>query len=248
MGLRKSGVLRLLIIIPNFMALTLAFIIVGVSVDILLNTVDKYKINGVFVKKVYATAATFVGAGTALGFVSFLAIYGTFANNRRILIAYSIIMSILLPLEVGTGVWALMSQNEIKADLSQELSEHLNTYDGKDWNNSHINLVQYHLNCCGVQDYTDWKNNTKWTNINSDSFHLVPSSCCNKLGKETYQCDVNTKKNEASVMEGCLLRIWGRWEVFRIMSFSIFCVQVTMLPGTFYLVKMIKQGKTKELY
>ena len=24
-------------------------------------------------------------------------------------------------------------------------------------------------------------------------------------------------------MEGCLLRIWGRWEVFRIMSFSIFC-------------------------
>ena len=187
MGVRKTGVLKLLILIPNFLGIILGMAMIGVSLEVLINTVDKYQIVGDFKQKIRTTSALSLSAGLVLSMVSFLAIYGTLKDNRLTLLTYIVLMSVILPLEVASGTWALLAKDGIKTDLKHHLMQEMSEYNGSiSWFNTEIVRVQYHLKCCGVDDYKDWKNATQWTMGGKHSF--VPSSCCGIDGSETWNC------------------------------------------------------------
>ena len=218
---------------------------VGISTDVLINTVDKYKIVGTSKQKIHAMAALILSAGLVLGIVSFLAIYGTLKNNRRTLIAYTMIMSVIIPLEIASGSWAFVAQNDIKTELKDHLNNEMSEYDGStSSNNTAINQIQYHMKCCGVDGYLDWNDTLKAKKWRTDGF-ILPSSCCNIKGNEKSECDVEEVKKLHNKI-GCFHKIWKRSSVFGLLSVFVFCVQILMFPGVMCLVKVIKEGKTIE--
>ena len=246
MGLIRTRALKLFIIIPNFLGIILAILMVGISTDVLINTVDKYRIVGTSKQKMRAMAALLLSAGLVLGIVSFLAIYGTLKNNRSMLVTYYMIMSIILPLEISSGIWAFVAQNDIKTELKDHLNNQMSKYDGStSWNNTEIIRIQYHMKCCGVDDYLDWNDTLKAMKWPTD-ISTFPSSCCNVKGNEKWECDEEEVK-ESSNTNGCFYKIWKRSSVFGLLSVCVFCVQIFMFPGMICLVKMIKEGKTSEL-
>ena len=97
-------------------------------------------------------------AGIILGVVSSLAIIATFKNQRKLFTGYIISVSLLLPLEIGTGVQLLLSGPKIRSELKEYLEDEMKQYDGSNSMKNSITMqIQYHLKCCGVDGYTDWE-------------------------------------------------------------------------------------------
>ena len=98
-GLRKTGVLKLFILIPNIFGTILAMVMFGVGLVGIVN-VGKFSIEGSFRKRVYNYLFMIIlMAGIILGIVSSLAIIATFKNHRKLFITYIITVSVICHLK-----------------------------------------------------------------------------------------------------------------------------------------------------
>ena len=244
-GLRKTGALKLFILIPNIFGIILAIAMFGVGL-VGIVSVGKFSMEGSFKNRVYSYVfITILMAGILLGIISSLAIIATFKNHRKLFIVYIIAMALVLPLEIGSGAQLLVSEPTIKSELKDNLEDAMNQYDGSNsMKNSIIIRIQYHLKCCGVNGYTDWEvqeKASKWSNRK-----LVPDSCCGIKENENGKCKSDRKFSSLS-KDGCFKEVLDFMNR-PILAVTIICVQFLMLPGSVLLAKAIKDGKTKELF
>ena len=132
-GFRKTGALKLFILIPNVFGTILAIDIFGAGLVGIVN-VEKFSTEGSFRKRVYNYVFMIIlMAGIVLGIVSSLAVIAS---------------------------WATLCNfgPKIKSELKDYLEDEMNQYDGSNsTKNSIIIQIQYHLKCCGVNGYTDWE-------------------------------------------------------------------------------------------
>ena len=95
--------------------------------------------------------------------------------------AYSVILLIILLAQFGTGITAFVMKDDLKNAIDNNMVEGMDNY-GKDayggvtetWD-----FVQSELDCCGVNNYTDWWEMEGWEK------GMVPDSCCKVVGKNS---------------------------------------------------------------
>ena len=254
MGLRKTGVIKLLIIVPNALGVILGLVMLGISAYTLAPLgIDTYPLTGKFEKELRFSAIGFLFAGIFLSVVSFLAVYATIKNNRTMLMIYAILISIMLTVELATVIGLLVMENQKKVQLQSawidEMNEHKRSkYELKLKNSSYnaFDKVQSHLKCCGITSPDEWKNNTIEGIKNRTSMNLPPS-CCKQKG-----CDRECKEGGCSKTlyyeEPCLDKIWRPVTAFKSLSFSVVAVHVFMIPGAIFLQMAIRAGKTDEVF
>ena len=252
MGLRKAGVIKLLIIVTNALGVILGLVMLGISAYTLAPLgIDTYPLTGKFEKELRFSAIGFLFAGIFLSVVSFLAVYATIKNNRTMLMIYAILISIMLTVELATVIGLLVMENQEKGQLQSawiyEMNEHKRSkYELKNSSYNAFDKVQSHLKCCGITSPDEWKNKTI-EGINIRTSMNLPPSCCKQKG-----CDRECKEGGCSKIlyyeEPCLDKIWRPVTAFKLLSFSVVAVHVFMIPGAIFLQMAIRAGKTDELF
>ncbi|XP_071767629.1 leukocyte surface antigen CD53-like [Centroberyx gerrardi] len=102
-------------------------------------------------------------SGIIITCVSFLGFLGALKENRCLLLTFFLLLFILMLVELTAACLLLVYENKIGAWVEKDLTNGLtrnSTAISKDWD-----LVQVTLDCCGVHNYSDWRNG-------------VPDSCC----------------------------------------------------------------------
>ncbi|ETE61293.1 Tetraspanin-3, partial [Ophiophagus hannah] len=148
--------------------------------------------------------------------------YDPFLQNRDallppiIIIAVAVVMLVigivgccatLRESKIGLGVFLVIilliftaeMATFIMAEFHDSMSKAFAAYDGKSENSHSVDYLQNELQCCGIQNYTDWTG-TKW--FNTIGNHTFPRSCC-KQGPTFNNCTGQLSEKHLLNTQGC---------------------------------------------
>ncbi|XP_019613969.1 PREDICTED: CD63 antigen-like [Branchiostoma belcheri] len=115
--------------------------------------------------------------GLIICVVTVVGCYGAEKDNVYLLKAYAGILSILLLLTLIGGILGFQMRGKLRSRIKEDLMDFL-----RGWNPSNrkaFDLVQKKLQCCGVENYTEWENSGfPQQKLNGSSGLSVPGSCC----------------------------------------------------------------------
>ncbi|PVD33518.1 hypothetical protein C0Q70_04774 [Pomacea canaliculata] len=139
-----------------------------------------------------SASALCITAGAIVLVVGFLGCCGAFLENQCMLVGYFVMVLLIFTMEVTAGCLGFLKKDELRNVIHQELllsiqqnyqsdetvekeSVYHSTSDKNkpdDWFRV-IDGLQSELQCCGVNNFTDWYNIKAWPNEQK-----VPDSCC----------------------------------------------------------------------
>ncbi|XP_048727193.1 tetraspanin-4 isoform X2 [Ostrea edulis] len=127
----------------------------------------------------FLTAASLVIiAGTITLVIGFVGCCGAIAENKCMMVVYFIFVLIIFGLEVAATALILSYQNDIKTAIKEEMLYSLEYSSDSSVHSQKregivrlIDTIQTDLQCCGVNNYTDWYGV-------GDQSKQVRSSCC----------------------------------------------------------------------
>ncbi|XP_030647500.1 leukocyte surface antigen CD53-like [Chanos chanos] len=106
--------------------------------------------------------------GIIITCVSFLGFMGSLKENRCLLISFFSLLFLLMLAEFTMACTLLVYEDKVNEFLLTDLQKSLNTsksMGGRNRTKHDWDILQDKLNCCGIQNVTDWKLN-------------IPDSCC----------------------------------------------------------------------
>ncbi|RVE67465.1 hypothetical protein OJAV_G00103140 [Oryzias javanicus] len=126
------------------------------------------------------TNAPYVLIGTGAIIVIF-GLFGCFATCRGspwMLKLYAMFLTLVFLAELVAGISGFIFRHEIKAVMGTAYANAVKSYNDTNTLSSALDTIQRTLHCCGVKNYTDWKDSPYF---NSKG---IPRSCC----KENSNC------------------------------------------------------------
>ncbi|KAA8588748.1 tetraspanin-6 [Etheostoma spectabile] len=134
-----------------------------------------------------STNAPYVLIGTGAVIVIF-GLFGCFATCRGspwMLKLYAMFLTLVFLAELVAGVSGFIFRHEIKAKLGVAYDRAVKSYNSTDSSSTAVDAIQRTLHCCGVNNYTDWRD-TAYFEKNG-----IPASCC----KDNTNCSPETLKD-----------------------------------------------------
>ena len=139
-----------------------------------------------------------MGVGLLITLVYFLGCCGAFFKNPCLLYSFSVILGLIVVAEVGIGVSLFMFGGKASRIVAEEMKNALDKYNttstGIPINTPltvGIDKIQTSFQCCGVNNYTDWKE-TPYFNTTKQ---LAPASCCNTTGISVAKCSKSLEED-----------------------------------------------------
>jgi len=125
----------------------------------------------------FNTPILLVVVGCLIFIVTFFGCCGAIKEHYCMTMTFSLLLGLIFILEIGAGIAAYMLRSEVDTIIDAKMVKSMKNYGqpGYDGVTRTWNMVQHDLNCCGAQEYMDWKNTTFSQVTAPDS---VPDSCC----------------------------------------------------------------------
>jgi len=125
----------------------------------------------------FNTPILLVVVGCLIFIVTFFGCCGAIKEHYCMTMTFSLLLGLIFILEIGAGIAAYMLRAEVDTIIDANMVKSMKNYGqpGYDGVTRTWNMVQHDLNCCGAQEYMDWKNTTFSQVTAPDS---VPDSCC----------------------------------------------------------------------
>jgi tetraspanin-4 len=122
-----------------------------------------------------------IGAGVLILVIGFFGCCGAIMENQCMLLTYFILVILIFLLEIVASVLAFVFRNEIDNRVKKELLEGIrkkwvplvSSGQGEEGLTEGWAYVQQQLECCGVNNYTDWYKINAWSTVDK-----VPPECC----------------------------------------------------------------------
>ncbi|XP_066305333.1 CD151 antigen-like [Branchiostoma lanceolatum] len=116
--------------------------------------------------------------GLIICVVTVVGCYGAEKDNVYLLKAYAGFLLILLLLTLIGGILAFKMRSQLRSRIQEDLMDFLTGW--KPANRKAFDLVQKKLQCCGVDNYTEWENSgfPQQQSSNGSNGMSVPGSCC----------------------------------------------------------------------
>ncbi|XP_075442347.1 tetraspanin-36-like isoform X2 [Ascaphus truei] len=172
LGVFTSKVFLLLLSLV-FLASAAGLGYVGVQVVITYKNFDQ------FLADTYAMLAAVVimCMAVVMFIVGLLGCCATLQESSKGMGCFLFLISIIFAAGVAACILGLVFKEKIKPIVEKNMKDVLLKYDGINVKSMAINYLQQQLQCCGVQNRTDWMS-TPWY-LSSKNFS-VPVSCCKK--------------------------------------------------------------------
>lgn len=124
--------------------------------------------------------------------ITSLAIAATYRENVFVLRLYMIILTLIVVMNLVTGVTFLIFSGKITQTITEKLQgRYITDYFEDDLVRSVYDTLQSGYKCCGIKDYNDWNSNPYFnctsTTSSSSLKCLVPASCCIGYTSKTNQ-------------------------------------------------------------
>ncbi|KAJ8401605.1 hypothetical protein AAFF_G00379220 [Aldrovandia affinis] len=119
-------------------------------------------------------AAIIIGVAVVMFVIGTVGCCATLRESKVGLGFFLVIILVILVAEVTAFVFGFIYRSRIKGDLEKTMSDVFQKYDGQSSETRAVDYLQKQLQCCGVQNYTDWTRTTWFSSHNN----TVPSSCC----------------------------------------------------------------------
>ncbi|XP_060092166.1 tetraspanin-36-like [Heteronotia binoei] len=129
-----------------------------------------------------------------------IGLIGCCATLRESRIGLGVFLFIILLIfiaEVSAFALGFIYRAKVDSDFREPLKNVFQQYDGKNSESHAIDYLQKELQCCGINNYTDWVS-THWYNTTSN--HSVPMSCCKP---EFHNCTGRMSEPQYINTEGC---------------------------------------------
>ncbi|CAM9990549.1 tetraspanin-3 [Lampetra fluviatilis] len=154
-----------------------------------------------FLEDRYALLAPLVvvAVGIFLFVVGIVGCCATVRESKCGLSTFFILLLVIFSLEVVAALLGYAYRGQVKDKVEGTISQVFEEYNGTDSNTASraIDYVQRQLKCCGVKNYSDWKDRP-WFNRTANN--SVPVSCCRS---NVTHCDGNMKHPGDIYNEGC---------------------------------------------
>ncbi|XP_062854988.1 tetraspanin 36 [Trichomycterus rosablanca] len=144
---------------------------------------------------VFIPAVIIIAVAVVLFFIGIVGCCATLRESKIGLGIFFMVILLIFAAEVAAFVCGFIYRGRIKGDLEKSMFEVFKKYKADSPETNAVNYLQSQLKCCGVHNYTDWKNTT-WFSSHNNS---VPSSCC----KENTTCTGEINHPELLNTQGC---------------------------------------------
>jgi len=117
------------------------------------------------------TPVLFIIVGVVIFLIAFLGCCGAWKKNICMIYTYSVLLLIVLVAEIAAGIAAYVLKDELETEINDNMKNGMQNYGKDDYEGvtTTWDLVQRELQCCGVNNATEWK---------STDYNKTPDSCC----------------------------------------------------------------------
>jgi len=156
-----------------------------------------------------------VALGAFIFIISFLGYCGAVKESRVLLSAYGVFLIIIIALQIALVIlWTLyksQAEHHSKGFLKSTLSKYYTTGDHGNAVSLSWDLVMAHMNCCGVDGYTDFRTAKLFVEMSSREGlgRQVPESCCTLSGDPLLlnpthpSCTTRPTQSNSHLSTGC---------------------------------------------
>ncbi|KAK9513029.1 hypothetical protein O3M35_001312 [Rhynocoris fuscipes] len=168
-------IFNLILAISGLVLLCLGVVIKGVYTEYEKFLDDRY----------LSASSLLIASGTLLFIFAFFGCCGAIKENRCMILVFSVLLSVVFILEIATGITGFILNDKADALLNRTLFTTMEQYNQSKELTQLWDAVQRNLDCCGVNNYTDWNGVM--------AAPQLPLSCCNiPVGATEYSCLSNT--------------------------------------------------------
>lgn len=132
---------------------------------------------------------------------------GAWQEKQCLIYTYSVILVIILIAQVAAAIAAFVLKGDLRREISVNMEKGLMNYGIAEHGGvtTTWDLVQKNLECCGVENYKDWKNVTAFID------GTVPDSCC--TGGQVENCGKAQAPVDPTTIftEGCYNKFSGEF-------------------------------------
>lgn len=152
-----------------------------------------------------AGAYCLIIGGAVVMILAFLGCCGAMRDSKILLGLYAFLMIIIVILEIAAVVIGIVFSNKVASELKTVMKDRITKeYDGVlktgDPFTLAMDFAQVYFECCGVDNYKDYSNTTKWNRTMSDGkVAVMPKTCCILNNKDAYFDDpsaISVKSSE----------------------------------------------------
>jgi len=170
-----STTLKYMVLLFNLLFFFLGCAIIGLGIYMQIKMAAYFDLLG----NITITSATIlIILGAIVTIISFFGCCGAIMENSCMMYTFGTLVTLILLVEVGLTVVVVIYKNEVKDELEKQLKEGLKNYNSTEGPHGGIaatwDILQQNYQCCGVENYEDWKESVFEKN-HPDS---VPDSCC----------------------------------------------------------------------
>ncbi|XP_072288503.1 tetraspanin 36 [Eucyclogobius newberryi] len=145
-----------------------------------------------------------IPAAVVIGISVFMFIFGivgccsTFRESKFGLSCFFVIIMVIFAAEVAALVCTFIFRGRINPAMDKTMTDVFAKYNGENSDSKAVDYLQSQLQCCGVKNYTSWRNTT-WFATNGS----VPVSCC----KRNSTCTGSMNQPDLLYVEGCEVKL-----------------------------------------
>ncbi|KAL5019909.1 hypothetical protein ScPMuIL_002801 [Solemya velum] len=243
-----SRIGQVVIVVLNiiFLLLSVALIIAGLLakfarevLDPLISTAEK-KLNDLIniqlsglsdlsldLTKVLTTLAIVLTVlGVVFAVISLLGCCGACCQMKAILLIYGVVLVIILIAEAVVVGLFFGSPETLKDPIKSDLKTGLVEYEGlkgKKLVSMGWNVAMLKFQCCGIDDYQDFKDSEAW-NTTATALQIdMPLACCKTNVTNFTPACARMSSNENNRKQGCLDKIWNELANNKPLAYGIAC-------------------------
>lgn len=169
MGDCCGNMLKYVIFLVNFVIFVTGCVVFGFGVAAHLKVGN---LDGFMDENYFHSSIVLMAAGGIIMLVTFFGCCGVCTENHCMLYIYGTLLSLILLVEIGGAVAALMLKDEADQAITKAMTDNLKDYSSDQPTKDAWGQIQRSLKCCGINNFQDW------TNVTDVGPSDVPDSCC----------------------------------------------------------------------
>ncbi|KAL1491410.1 hypothetical protein ABEB36_012011 [Hypothenemus hampei] len=237
--------IKYMLCVSNFMFVIVGLLLIsiGYTIKTIYGTFDDF-MEGHY----YHPSTLAIVIGFFIFFVAFFGCVGAFKESTFMVNMYAFLLTLIFILQISACIAAYAMRSNISESLYENMKNAMDHFD-EHYNAFIWNTTQFNLQCCGIDDPTDWnayigREGYGLINVTLPNYAniSVPASCC-----FNENCSVSRNLYTA----GCLNRLSGVVSqcalLFGIGALCVAFIQILGIVFASVLAKSIRKVKTQRL-
>ncbi|XP_049866818.1 CD63 antigen-like [Pectinophora gossypiella] len=198
--------------------------------------------------KFFSPATFIIVIGIIMLFVSLFGCVGALKESTCLVNIFAVILTLVLVLELAAAVTAYVLRAQVEDILDENLRTALPYYYEKPEIEAAFDFIQSRLNCCGVDQYEDWRDVSHPNGITGISINniTVPNSCC---AETQFVSELAVEECTKLYAKGCLPRViyivYQSAGLIGAGAMTIAFIQVIGIVFSFSLASSIRKAKSE---